>query len=229
MKTSHAVAGCLSLLLLVLLVWRLAGDGFKPDGLFGAADLAKSAPALDSFSEPSVGLAVVKQEAEQLMLAYAQSRDEAAAGRSGPVHDGAATAGQAAPGSGGGLPAGFSRAAAREASAVKLMAQLDAEVQDLGIDLDLKLLATYAQNNSCNEFLDCYLRLAQQVAALPWVAVWSPQALECARKCGRAEEVTDALRHVICFQPNLHCAEWISGVLQRWGAQHSQSPGIMKR
>jgi hypothetical protein len=61
-KASHAVTGCFCLLLLALLVWRLAGDGFNRGCLFGAPDFDKGAPALDSFSEPSVGLAILKQK-----------------------------------------------------------------------------------------------------------------------------------------------------------------------
>jgi prepilin-type processing-associated H-X9-DG protein len=75
-KGRYAVTGCFCLLLLALLVWRLAGDGFNRGWLFGAPDFAKGAPALDSFSEPSVGLAILKQKAAQLLLAYNENRNQ---------------------------------------------------------------------------------------------------------------------------------------------------------
>jgi hypothetical protein len=228
-NTSHAVTGCFCLLLVALLLWRLAGDGFNPSWLFGAPEFAKGAPALDSFSEPSVGLALVKQEAAQLMLAYTESREEAKASQSGPLDDNAATGAPAGPTSGTSSPAAFNSPAAREASTIKLIAKLHGEVLDLENDLDRKLTTAYYQNASCNEFLDCYLRLLQQTPGSSWVALWLRYALECAGKCGRAEEVADALHHVIQFQQNLPSAEAIRAALENWEAQDPPSPEVSKR
>jgi len=76
MKARPTIAVCLCLFFVAVLVWRLAGDGFNPSRLFGAPDLANSVPALDSFSEPSVGLALLKQRATDLMFAYQENRNQ---------------------------------------------------------------------------------------------------------------------------------------------------------
>ena len=64
---------------------------------------------------------------------------------------------------------------------------------------------------------------------------WRKYALECARNCGRAEEVTDALRHVIRFQQNLYSANEgkalleMKAVLEKWEADDSSGLEVSKR
>jgi len=91
-------------------------------------------------------------------------------------------------------PAAFDPQSTREASALERLATLQAEVRNLEVDLDSKLMGAYYCSDSCNEFLDCYLRLVQQPSGLPWVQFWRHNALDCARNCGRAAELADALR-----------------------------------
>ena len=49
--------------------------------------------------------------------------------------------------------------------------------------------------------------------------MWTSYALGCAEKCGRAEEVTDALHHVIRFYPDLSSTQEIKAVLDQWETQ----------
>jgi hypothetical protein len=235
MKTRHAVTVCVCLLLLALLVWRLKGYGFNLSHLSGASDLVDNTPLLDSFSEPSVGLAVLKQEAERLMSNYSQNRNEVEMYRSTQLSDSAATGTKEVAGSVSSWLAAVNSAAAQEDSALKRLEKLRTDVQELEVDLDWKLMTAYSQNDSCNEFLDCYLRLVHQAPERPWVLFWRKYALECARNCGRAEEVTDALRHLLRFQQNLFSARERRALLkmrvalEKWEADISPVPEVSKR
>ena len=158
---------------------------------------------MDSFSEPSVGLAVLKQEAEQLMLESTQNRGLLEASQM--------------------VSSQTKRASGVEASALESLAKLHSDVRDLGLDLNWKLMALYSQNDWCDEFLDCYLRSVQQAAESPaGLAVWTFYALDCARKCGRADEVADALRHIIRFQSRRGSVEGIRTALEEWEAQQTR-------
>jgi hypothetical protein len=222
MKTRHALTGCFCLLLLALLVWRLAGDGFDSNLLFGAADSANSAPALDSFSEPSVGLAVLKQRAAELMLVYNQHMDQVKAPPAAPSQEGAAIGNRTAPGSITSSSAAFHLPAAPEVSALKGFLALRAKVRDLDFDLDRKLMRVCCLNGWYDEFLDCYLRLIAQMPLdhQPGIQVWTLYALGCAQKCGRAEEVADALHHAIRFYPSLPGTHAMREALDQWEAEH---------
>jgi hypothetical protein len=234
-KTSYAITACGCLLLVSLLLWRLAADGFHFGGRVGILDLANCAPALDSFSEPSVALAVLKQEAELLMLSYDERKAQAEAARAASLWNGVAASDRTAFGLGSNWSGVLNSPAARQAAALKLLAKLHAEVEDLEMDLNRKLLTAYSQNASCNEFLDCYVRLVQQLPAPSAVALWTPYALECARKCGRGEEVTDALHHAIRFQQNPDNAKGTGTVQEMkalpesWEAENPQASEVSRR
>ena len=231
MKTSHAVTVCFCLLLLAVLVWQLAGDGFTPGGRLEAPDSANSEPALDSFSEPSVGLAVLKQRAAELMLAYAKNREQAEAPPAAPLQEGAAIGNRAAPGSISSSPAAFHLPAAPEASALKGFLTLRAEVRDLDFDLDRKLMSVCSLNGWYDEFLDCYLRLVAQMSLdhQPGIEVWTLYALGCAQKCGRTEEVSDALHHAIRFYPSLPGIHAMRTALDEWETEHLPVSGVSQR
>lgn len=229
MKTGRALTVCFGLVALALLLWRFAGDAARPVGFLQARDWDCNAPALDSFSESSVALAVLKQEADRLVSVYALDRDQAGASESAHLLAGVPVGAQAEPASrSSSLPA-FHQPAAPETSAIKLMASLHAEVQELEADLNRDLIGAYCQNGSWNEFLDCYLRFVQQSSEQPGVAGWAPFALACAQKCGRAEEVADALRHVIRFHGNLRSAKGLRSVLSIWEAENSARQEVSKR
>ena len=224
------MTSCFCLLLLGLLVWQLARDGFNVGWLFGSPDFAKGAPELDSFSEPSVGLAIVKQRAMQFMTAYIQSRAQAELSQAGPLRDSTAAGIPAGPASISSLPAAVNRPAAPEVSALKPFEDLHAAVHNLDLDLDWKLMAVYSRNHWCNEFLSCYLRLVQQATECPAsVGVWTLYALECARECGRTEEVSDMLHHLIRFHPDPRRIEGIRAALEQWEAQNLPGPQVSER
>jgi hypothetical protein len=235
MKTSPAMTGCFGLLLLAVLGWQLAEHGTNLGWCFEALDLANSAPALDSFSGPSVGLAVLKREADQLMAVYAGNKQEARPSWAASFHERAATGSHAVPASTHSSPAALEAPVARAASALKLIAKLHGEVQDLEVDLDWKLMTAYCQNHSCDEFLDCYLRLVPRAPQRPWVMLWRWYALECARKCGRAEEIADALNHVVRFQQNLYSARErgalleMRAALEEWEANQPRDAEFSRR
>ena len=231
-KTRHLLIGCLCILLLAQLVWLLAGDSLNLRHPSEAWDLVGNIPDLDSFSEPSVGLAVLKLEAERLVLAYHEIRNQEEISHWAALHDSAAAGPQGSPGSVSNSSAPFIRPAAREDSALKRMAKLHAEVQDLEVYLNRNLMAAYSLNDSCSEFLDCYLRLLHQAPKLQkrhGMQDWTWSALQCARKCGRAEEVADALQHVVRFQRDLSGAETMRAILEQLEAENLAGPKVSKR
>ena len=193
-KARYAVAG--GVVLLMLLLWRLAGD-------FPAADLRTSAPVLDSFAEPAFCLAGLRQEAARLMLAYTQGSDALEASQLTSLPD---STGRAAPFRG------------------QALADLHAAVQDLQVDLDRALLVAYYRNRSWNEFVDCYLRLVQQTPKRTVGEAMTWSALVCAQKCGRFEEVTNALHHLNRFHPSLRSAQASRAALNRWETEHLPGP-----
>jgi hypothetical protein len=230
-KTRHALTGCFCLLLLALLVWQLAGDGLNSNLLFGAADSANSAPALDSFSEPSVGLAVLKQRAAEFMLVYDKYIDQVKAPPAAPLQEGAAIGNRAAPGSITSSSAAFHLPAAPEVSALKGFLTLRAEVRDLDFDLDRELMRVCSLNGWDDEFLDCYLRLVTQMSLdhQPGIEVWTLYALGCAQKCGRTEEVSDALHHAIRFYPSLPGTRAMRAALDEWETEHLPVSEVSQR
>jgi hypothetical protein len=229
MKTGRALTVCFALVALALLLWHFVEDGVRPVGFLRARDWDQNAPGLDSFSESSVALAVLKQEADRLVSVYALDRDQAGASESAHLLAGVPLGAQAAPASSSSSPPSLHQPAAPETSAIKLLATLHAGVQDLEADLNRDLIGAYCQNGSWSEFLDCYLRLVQQSPEQPGVAGWAPFALACAQKYGRAEEVADALRHVIRFHGNLRSAKGLRAVLAIWEAENSPRQAVSKR
>jgi hypothetical protein len=181
----------------MLLLWRLAGD-------FPAADLRTSAPVLDSFAEPALCLAGLRQEAARLMLAYTEGSDALEASQlTSP-------------------PDSTSRAGPFRGQA---LADLHAAVQDLQVDLDRALLVAYYRHGSWSEFVDCYLRLVQQTPKRTVGEAMTWSALVCAQRCGRFEEVTNALHHLSRFHPGLRSAQASTAALNRWEKEHLPSPG----
>ena len=215
-KRVRAVMVCVCLLALVLLVWRLAGGGFYPSRLFSTTDGSDDAPVLDSFSEPSLALAVLQQEAERLMLPDSQIGIRMQGSRSVPLHDSSAPGKTLGLGSVSGSEVGSDSPAASKVSAAAPLAKLRSGVQKLEIDLDRKLLVAFYQHQSWSEFVDCYLRLVQLVPEGYGVPEWEMHALECAQKCGRAEEVADALWHLVRFHPNLPGVQRLRPMLEQW-------------
>jgi len=231
MKTRQVVIGCSCLILVALLVWRLAADGFNANWLFGPPVSAKSVPALDSFSEPSVGLALLRQRAADLMFAYQEDRNQSRAPQSEPLQEGTATGAGARPSPISSSPIAFNRPAPPEVPALREFWQLRAELRDLDLDLDWKLMGVNCMNGWDVQFLDCYLRLVAQLPLehKPGIEVWTPYALRCAEKRGRAQEVTDALHHAIRFHPKLPGTRAMKEGLDQWETEHRPVSEVSQR
>jgi len=168
---------------------------------------------LDSFSKPALACAVLKQEAELLMQAYLESRDEIAAARW------LKAAGEApsAPGSGAGQETrglgSMGHLTGSEIPEVQSLRALDARVQDLQRDLSVSLLAVYLDHGWWSAYVDRYLQVIRESPQRDEVTHYVRSALECAGKCGRAEEVLDALQHIVRFHPELRTAGLLVEVL----------------
>jgi hypothetical protein len=156
------------------------------------------------------------------MLVYDQNIDQVKAPPAAPLQEGAAIGNRAAPGSITSSSAAFHLSAVPEVSMLKGFLTLRAEVRDLDFDLDRKLMRVCCLNGWYDEFLDCYLRLITQMPLdhQPGIQVWTLYALGCAQKCGRAEEVADALHHAIRFHPSLPGTRANREALNQWEAEH---------
>lgn len=225
---------CVCLLLLALLAWRLTGYGFHLSHSSEASDLVGDTRLLDSFSQPSVGLAVLRQAAEQSFLAFHEHHAEVQASHLAALLDSPAPGAEAGSASVNSSPETSNRATRPEISALKRLAKLQAEVHALDIDLDCKLLGVYCRSDSRKEFLDCYLRTLQQAPERPWMPYrW--YAVESAQNCGRAEELADALRHVLQFQSHSYGAGTriamleMKAALEEGEAHRSSGPEVGKR
>lgn len=220
--TRQAVWGGLCLALIALEACRLAatstktGDAFRPD------DLLDGIASFDSFSEPSVACAILRQEAERLQLVYREHQDQEVTSQARLARLGVEPA--ARPGTGQTsdplMPSG--NQAGWQASSIQSLNALDAQVQDLERSLSRTLLMVYAHQHLWNEFVDRYLQLVREGPAREEVVVYFRCALDCSLKCGRTEEVVDLLRHIVRFHPELNTAERLNSALAEWKAEISQ-------
>jgi hypothetical protein len=196
---------------------------FRPD------DLRDGVAFFDSFSDPSVACAILKQEAERLLLIYCEHFDHEQAAKARQAGAGRELAAQLAthqmadP-----LPATGDRPGL-QTSVIQSLTAFDAQVQDLNLDLGRKLLVIYARQHLWNEFLDRYLQIVRERPGRDEVLVWARLALDCSRKCGRAEEVADVLQHVVRFHPESRTAERLKTVLAEWQADRLPSMDVSMR
>jgi hypothetical protein len=222
-RRRSAVVVC-DVLLLLALVWETASE-LKSNAFFQTAELANEAPPLDSFSSPSLALAVLNREAQRLLMAYSQKREETGL----PERSGL----------GGATPTGMSGRAggprpalatsARPHPSIAPIASLHAQVEELKLELDDRLMWIYAESGLDQEFLNCYLHLAAEAPGSADVVLWLPQALKCAQGCGRTDELTDALRHLIQFHGALQRARAVSRFLEQRGLILSSQPNLTKQ
>jgi hypothetical protein len=146
--------------LAAVLVYRVLTGSLDAGQESVADDLRKEPALLDSFSEPSVACALLKQEATRLLLLYreqhdrqkpkpaAQSdRDGDLAPRPGPHQT---TEYLAA-----GNPAGS------QSSEVQSLLALDGLICDLHLDLSHKVLQVHLDQHSWNQFVDRYLEVVR--------------------------------------------------------------------
>ena len=214
--TRRSLWAGLGLLLTALLVGRLAEAGFKAGRLFQPDDLRDEPATLDSFSEPAVACAILKQEAERLLLVYREDRDREQPARQPDTGRGVEPEPQAGAGRIAEPPAGSRILSRPRTSAIQPLSVLDAQVRDLKLSLCRELLSVYFDQHLWNEFVDRYLQLVREGPEQPEVVGYVFCALECSQKCGRAEEVVDVLQHVVRFHPESKRAEELKRALEKW-------------
>jgi hypothetical protein len=152
---------------------------------------------LDSFSEPAVACAILKEESQRLWWMAqieAAEKEQASHGQRGGV--------------------------VTEASAQSLIS-LAAQVQDLALDLNQEVMELELNNHAWGEFLDRYLALLYEAPYRREASSWAQCALELGLKCDRAEEVESALRRVIRLRQPLHPAAEMGSALDAWQTQRS--------
>jgi hypothetical protein len=202
-----------SVCLLGFVVWHLAHAGFKTSQFFTSSTITSEGVCqLDSFSEPSVAASILKQEAERLLGAYAQSRDQKAMELPQNV------AQQGDPQGTNRNPSGLAgfECSAPFRSTIEPLEKLHRNVQELNGDLDRKLMLVYYQNRRSGEFLDCYLHFFRAEPENAQVLTWAWSALGCAESCQRTDEVLDEFEHLLKYHPNFKTARGLKSTVAEW-------------
>ena len=205
--------------LVVVVVSLLIGSGLKVFRLFSPSLATSDRFAnLDSFSEPSIAAAVLRQYARELMSAHdpskqieaqIESQAQTVAGnrsdsrrskpneRRVPFH---------APRDMEGL----------QVPSIERLQGLQQEIKKLNADVAYELMHVHLANREWNEFLDCYLQLLQTTPNMPDSRYWAHWALVYSQNCGRTDEVLDSLQHVIRFDCHLKSTDGLKTLLDEW-------------
>lgn len=205
----------LYLLLLLFVIWHLAGAGFRVFRFFSSATASiEDIGQLDSFSQPSIARAILKQEADRLLAAYLRDCQQ---GLEIEAAQNLAQAGNQTPQR---LlpPSACAKGRSPRAQTIAQLTKLQQTVEELDSDLDRALLMVYSQNGLWNEFVDHYLHLAcaePQSFAIP---CWAWMALDYSQRCNRNAEVVDALEHLLQFHPELKTTRGLKTTLEEWRA-----------
>lgn len=119
------------------------------------------------------------------------------------------------------------QSAPRLKAAIAALTQLSDQITQLKLDVDGQLLWVYAENRCDDEFLERYLDLLSAGAPGPRTdpVLWFDRAWQAARHCNRAEELTDALRHLIRYRQAAWANRALAAMLeQRWKDRRSDAP-----
>ena len=204
---------CLPLILAT--IWGLAGTGWRNLRSFAACSTEnRDGCQLDSFSSPAIAVAVLKQDAERLVTAYIQSRDREwdANVRSGStLKSGKAGANPS-------LVGGPGKGSPGQAPFIQSIEQLRAQIHELQIELDRKLMLVYCRSDLWNDFVDCYLRFLRESPDNSEVILWARYALDKSQRCGRTEELAQALEQATQVHADPTMARRLRGVLEDWRA-----------
>jgi hypothetical protein len=201
------------LVLLVFLVWQLGSACIKAiEFLRPSIAWAEGVCKLDSFSQPSLAAAILRQEAQRLLTAYVQGQQQLeltgkeleACGRANAVQG------------------PFSRVASERSGADQLtiqpIEQFERTVCELSTELNRMLILAYFQNGSWNEFIDRYLISLHTEPESAVVVHWAWCALESSQDCDRTSEVLDEFEHLTRFHPQWKTARGLKSVLDEWRA-----------
>ena len=182
------------LLLVFAVALDLAGAGFKGIRSFTSASGAgDNVCELDSFSEPAMAAAILKQESERSLRVYLSNRavETGTEVSVGPVRE------NDVPGNGRPLNRAATPPASSgtelQTSAIQHLESLHRAIQEMNADLVHKLLIVYSQNGRWNEFLNFYLESLQADPANPNVVIWRHTALVCSTNLGRTKQILHAL------------------------------------
>ena len=81
------------------------------------------------------------------------------------------------------------------------MEQISAAIGKLRLTLDKELIQIYLRRRVSTKVVDSYLDLLHE-APNSDVIIWAVHALECAKECGRTEELLEAMEQFCRFHPN---------------------------
>jgi hypothetical protein len=199
-----------------MVVYSVVATTIQGRALVRPEDWADGVVCFDSFSEPSLACAILSQEADRLVAAYCDRWNQEQLSHPGPIDGGREILDQPRKGEeASALPAG-GKEPGLQRSAIESIAALDAKVQNLSLGLGARLLLVYAMQHAWNEFVDCYLRFVREAPGRAEVSLWARTALDNAQKCGRSEEVADALQRIVRFHPELKTTAGLRAVLAQW-------------
>ncbi len=216
-----------NLLLLLFVFWLLADPEWRVRQFLRSSNSPGEQPIeLDSFSRPCIARAVLANEAERLLGAYTGARDG---------HDELQALLQQKPELFGKQTLHYAAQLTEDAvkdyfipqsSTIGPLEDLHQQIEELHGDLDRKLLVVYSQNGRWNEFLDRYLHLLRTEPEHRAVLNWVRTALVCSQRCGRSDELLDALGDVIRFHGDLKTVPSLRATLNEWRSAHGHGPGL---
>jgi hypothetical protein len=195
--------------LFALTGWRIAEPVFKFTGHCRSYVPAQEQVCrFDSFSEPSIAAAVLRQEADRLLGAYLQEDPQNlnfGPGSPNPTDPARPALGQCP---------------IERSPSIPAIQNLQKEVHALDSDLDRALMVIYFRERSWNNFLDCYLHFLQTDPQSAFVLILTRSALIGSENCGRTDEVLDALAHFTKLHGELKSTQLVRGMLEQWKAAH---------
>jgi len=178
----------------------------------------------DSFSEPAIARTVLKDEAERQLAAFTVCRELES---NATVH--VPSAATRAKPSAGECP--FDRSeqlSPQRASIIASMEQLRRESQELKTDVDRKLLSVYYESEMWPEFLELYLQLLQDAPANGFVVEWTQVALSRGERCGRGNDVMQALERALASYPDSKTVRGLKSALEQWASAELQGRKVRK-
>lgn len=183
--------------------------------LISPANTRASLSNLDSFSPPSVATAILNQEVDRLLLLYTNEF---------PCGEMQTPEPSQLPGPAAGFCERPEMAKRCSGDNFKGMVEIHGAIQRLSMDLDRKFLRVYFREGSWDAFLDSYLRLLRTEPAVPDVVGWEWCALRCSQRCGRTEELVDALEHAVRFHPERKTRHGLRNALNDWRSRNVPNP-----
>ncbi len=172
---------------------------------FRTADVLAGVAPLDSFSEPAIAATLLRREAENLFSSFTEARNDADYPGTLPLNKRASSVTRK-PDDGDAVGWKPREMSTTENQLLQRLEKLRATLRELSQDVDQKLLVIGLKNRNANDLVDCFLELLHNCPERPEILEWVEPALDSAESCGRADELQDALEHVLRFQKSLPTA-----------------------